>query len=237
LSHASLIGALPGFVASQNWFPQKGDVFWTPADWSWSSGLMNALLPTLYFGQAIVGTLGHFSSARSFELLARYRVSNMFVLPTMLHKMMQDYPSLEVSTPLAVRAIASAGEPVGTAAFDWCQRTLGISLNEMYGQAETSHIIGNSYRKWPARAGSMGKPYPGHRVAVLDSRGRPCRAGTVGEIAVNRLDMHGHPDPSLFLRYWQNDDATRARFNGDWYMTGDLASVDPEGYYWHAGRS
>ncbi len=237
LSHASLIGALPGFVASQNWFPQKNDIFWTPADWSWSSSLMNALLPTLYFGHAIVGTLGHFSSTRAFEILSRYRVTNMFILPTMLHKMMQEPPSPEESAPLALRAVASAGESVGAAAFNWCRNTLGIGLNEMYGQTETSHVVGNSYRKWPAHAGSMGKPYPGHRVAVLDSLGRPCRTGAVGEIAVHRRDTHGHPDPSLFLRYWQNDEATQARFNGDWYMTGDLASIDADGYYWHAGRS
>ena len=94
---------------------------------------------------------------------------------------------------------------------------------------------------WPARAGSMGRPYPGHRIAVIDDDGRECPRGTPGDVAVHRRDIHGDRDPVFFLGYWHNDDATRAKFTGDpddsWCRTGDTAVMDDDGYLWYQGRS
>jgi acetyl-CoA synthetase len=236
LSHATLIGNLPGFVASQNWFPQPSDVFWSPSGWAWTGGLMNSLLPTLYFGRPIVATLGKFSSARAFDILERYQVTNVFMPPSVLRLMMRETAAPATRYRLALRAIMTAGESLGVAAFEWCRKNLGLTPNEMFGQTEMNYIIGNSSEKWPAKAGSMGRPYPGHQIAVLDDHGRPCPTGTVGNIALNRHDMHGHPDPILFLGYWDNDEGTAARFRGDWCLSGDLASVDEDGYYWYSGR-
>ena len=103
MPHRALIGNLPGFVASQDWFPQKGDVFWSPADWAWTGGLMDALLPTLYFGFPIVGTRGRFSPERAFELMQRYRVTNAFLFPTALKMMMKT-----VAEPRSRYQLASA---------------------------------------------------------------------------------------------------------------------------------
>jgi acetyl-CoA synthetase len=87
----------------------------------------------------------------------------------------------------------------------------------------------------------MGRAYPGHRVAVIDEQGRECPRGTAGDVAVHRRDVHGHPDPVFFLGYWQNDDATRAKYTGDpadsWCRTGDMAVMDGDGYLWYQGRS
>jgi acetyl-CoA synthetase len=87
----------------------------------------------------------------------------------------------------------------------------------------------------------MGRPYPGHRVAVLDDAGRECPRGTPGDVAVHRLDVHGDPDPVFFLGYWKNDAATRAKYTGDpassWCRTGDMAVMDDDGYLWYQGRS
>lgn len=236
LSHGALIGNLPGFVASQNWFPHKGDVFWSPADWSWTAGLMDALLPTLYFGHSIVGTLGRYSPTRAFELMERYRVTNTFLYPAALKLMMNEIPAPRAQYQLSLRAIMSAGESLSPEAFEWCQQALGVTPNEMFGQTEMNYIIGNSHKRWPAKPGSIGRPYPGHLVSVLDAQGHACPADTVGEIALHRNDIHGHPDPVLFLGYWRNLEATEAKFAGDWCLTGDLASVDKDGYYWYAGR-
>ena len=85
----------------------------------------------------------------------------------------------------------------------------------MFGQTEINYIVGNCAVRWPARAGSMGRPYPGHRVAVIDDDGRECARGTPGDVALHRRDVHGDPDPIFFLGYWKNDDATRAKFTGD----------------------
>jgi acetyl-CoA synthetase len=237
LPHSALIGNLPGFVASQNWFPQQGDVFWSPADWTWTGGLVDALLPTLYFGHAIVGAQGPYSALRALEIMERYRVTNAFLFPTAIKLMMQEVPLPREHYRLALRAIMTAGENVGEAVFHWCTEALGVTPNEMFGQTEMNYIVGNSHKRWPAKPGSIGRPYPGHQVAVLDPNGAPCPVGTVGEIALNRHDIHGHPDPILFLGYWHNDAATQAKFKGDWCLTGDLASVDEDGYYWYAGRS
>ncbi|WP_033534222.1 acyl-CoA synthetase [Bordetella trematum] len=237
LPHSALIGNLPGFVASQDWFPRQADVFWSPADWAWTGGLMDALLPTLYFGHPIVGTRSRFSPERAFELMERYQVTNVFLFPTALKMMMKSVPRPRERYQLALRAIMSAGESVGEAVFEWCREALDITPNEMFGQTEMNYIIGNSQRRWPARPGSMGRPYPGHRVAVIDEAGQPLPAGQVGEIALNRQDIHGHLDPVLFIGYWRNDAATADKYTGDWCRTGDLASVDADGYYWYAGRA
>ncbi|MFT0546554.1 acyl-CoA synthetase [Allopusillimonas ginsengisoli] len=236
LAHRALIGSLPGFVASQNWFPQKSDIFWTPTDWTWGSGIMDALLPTLYFGQAIVGAQGRYTPVKAMEIMGRYQVSNVLLPPTLLHLMMTETPSPGDTWPLHLRAVACAGEPVKPEAFKWCEQALGITPNEMFGQTELNYVIGNSHKRWPALPGSLGRPYPGHQAVVLDKHGKVCPSGVVGEIAINRYDIHGHPDPALFLGYWQDETTTKEKFDGHWFLTGDLASVDEQGYYWYAGR-
>jgi acetyl-CoA synthetase len=237
LPHAALIGNLPGFVASQNWFPKPGDVFWSPGDWAWTGGLMDALLPTLYFGHPIVGTAGRFSPKRAYELLERYRVTNAFLFPTALRQMMKTLPQPRQYYTLSLRALMSAGEHVGSAVFEWCRDALGVIPNEMFGQTEMNYLVGNSHERWPAKPGSMGRPYPGHRVALLDEHGAPAPTGTIGELALNRHDIHGFPDPVLFNGYWRDEAATATKFSGDWCRTGDLARMDAEGYFWYAGRT
>jgi acetyl-CoA synthetase len=237
LPHSALIGSLPGFVASQDWFPKHGDVFWSPADWARTDGLMDALLPTLYFGHSIVGTPGHFSPERAFDLMQRYQITNTCLSPAALMALMQSAPSPHEHYKLALRAMTSTGEDLAETVRDWCQAALGLAPNAMFGRTEANYVVGDSGKRWPARPGSMGRPYPGHRVAVIDEQGRACPAGEVGELAVNRYDIHGHPDPALFLGYWSNETATRDKFSGDWCRTGELARVDADGYLWHAGRA
>lgn len=215
LPQSALLGNLTGFVASQNWFPQEGDVFWSPADWAWTGGLMDALLPSLYFGMPIVGYRGRFSAETAFRLMEKYGVTNTFLFPTALKMMMKAIPAPREHYRLRLRAIMSAGEAVGDAVFHWVQDALGVTVNEMFGQTEMNYIVGNSAGRWPARPGSMGRPYPGHRVAVIDDDGKPVEPGVIGEVALHRTDIHGHPDPVFFLGYWNNPQATAAKYSGD----------------------
>jgi acetyl-CoA synthetase len=138
---------------------------------------------------------------------------------------------------LQLQAIMSAGESVGDAVFDYCQTQLGVTVNEMFGQTEINYIVGNCAPAWPAKPGSMGRAYPGHRVAVIDEAGQECAPGVVGDVALHRLDVHGVPDPIFFLGYWKNEAATQAKFTGDWCRTGDLAICDADGYLWYQGRA
>jgi acetyl-CoA synthetase len=244
LAHRALIGNLPGFVASQNWFGFDGianasshAVFWSPADWAWTGGLMDALLPTLYFGRPIVAYNGRFSPELAFELMATQGVTHTFLFPTALKAMMKAYPHPRAHFKLELEAIMSAGESVGDAVFAYTRDELGVIVNEMFGQTEINYVVGNCSMFWPARPGSMGKGYPGHRVAVIDDAGRECAVGVPGDVAVNRFDVHGEPDPIFFLGYWKNPAATEAKFTGDWCRTGDMARRDADGYLWYDGRA
>jgi acetyl-CoA synthetase len=259
IPHRALIGNLSGFVCSQNWFPHPtpepgGDampVFWSPADWAWTGGLMDALLPSLYFGRQIVAHAGRFDPERAFDLMQRHGVTHSFLFPTALKAMMKAVPEPRQRYRLRLRALMSAGESVGDAVFAWCRDALGVPVNEMFGQTEMNYVVGNCGHSldgagrpqpgWPARPGSMGRPYPGHRVAVIDDDGSECPRGTPGDVAVHRRDVHGDPDPVFFLGYWRNEAATRAKFTGDpddsWCRTGDIAVMDDDGYLWYQGRS
>ena len=217
--------------------PKTQSVFWSPADWSWTGGLMDALLPTLYFGRPIVAWNGRFSAQTAFELLQKYEVTHTFLFPTALKAMMKAFPQPKKFFQLGLQAIMSAGEAVGDAVFGYCQQELGVTVNEMFGQTEVNYIVGNCAIFYPARPGSMGKGYPGHRVAVIDEQGRECAAGSIGEVAIHRRDVHGDPDPIFFLGYWKNEAGTRDKYTGDWCRTGDLALRDKEGYLWYQGRA
>jgi acetyl-CoA synthetase len=217
--------------------PETPSVFWSPADWAWTGGLMDALLPTLYFGRPIVAHNGRFSPELAFTLMQQHGVTHTFLFPTALKAMMKAYPAPRRQFKLRLQAIMSAGEAVGDAVFAYCRDQLGVSPNEMFGQTEINYIVGNCVMFWPARPGSMGKAYPGHQVRVIDDAGRECPAGVPGDVAVNRFDSHGDPDPVFFLGYWKNEAATRAKFTGDWCRTGDVAVRDADGYLWYQGRA
>ena len=244
LPHRALLGNLPGFVCSQNWFGFDGQrnaassaIFWSPADWAWTGGLMDALLPTLYFGRPIVAFNGRFSPELAFSLMQQQGVTHTFLFPTALKAMMKAFPQPREWFALRLQGLMSAGEAVGDAVFAYCQQQLGVTLNEMFGQTEINYVVGNCARFWPAKPGSMGKGYPGHRVAVIDDDGHECAVGVPGDVAVNRFDSHGDADPIFFLGYWKNDAATQAKFSGDWCRTGDLARRDVDGYLWYEGRA
>ena len=249
IPHRALLGNLSGFVCSQNWFGFDGRdnadssaVFWSPADWAWTGGLMDALLPTLYFGRPIVAYNGRFGPQTALELMGQCGVTHTFLFPTALKAMLKAFPGTRDRTVraqfgLQLQAIMSAGEAMGDAVFGYCEQQLGVTPNEMFGQTEVNYIVGNCAALWPPKPGSMGMGYPGHRVAVIDDAGQECPTGVPGDVALHRYDVHGDPDPIFFLGYWKNDAATHGKFTGDWCRTGDLAVRDAEGYLWYQGRS
>jgi acetyl-CoA synthetase len=244
IPHRALIGNLTGFVASQNWFgfdaadnAASQAVFWSPADWAWTGGLMDALLPTLYFGREIISYNGRFSPEVALNILQAHKVTHTFLFPTALKAMMKAYPHPRQQFKLHLQACMSAGEAVGDAVFAYCCDELGVTVNEMFGQTEINYIVGNCAKFYLAKANSMGRAYPGHRVAVIDQAGAECAIGEAGDVAVNRYDLHGHPDPVFFLGYWKNEAATAKKYTGNWCRTGDLAMQDVDRYLWYQGRS
>ena len=215
---------------------------------------MDALLPTLYFGRPIVAYNGRFSPELAFSLMQAHQVTHTFLFPTALKAMMKAYPTPRSQFKLRLQAMMSAGEAVGDAVFAYCQQQLGVTVNEMFGQTEINYIVGNCAMEWasgaghipvahrhnagwPAKPGSMGKGYPGHRVAVIDEDGNECPDGVPGDVALHRFNQHGEPDPIFFLGYWKNPRSTQGKFTRDWCRTGDLAVRDADGYLWYQGRA
>ncbi|MEK6244470.1 MAG: AMP-binding protein [Pseudomonadota bacterium] len=231
-AHRLLIGNLPGFIYSHDFFPQPGDLFWSPADWAWAGGLMDALLPSWNFGVPILGYRGRFDAEKAYYLIEKYGIRNAFLFPTALKLMMKAVPEPKKKYDLNLRSIMSAGESVGVTVIEWAREQLGVTINEMFGQTEINYVVGNCHAAWPVKPGSIGRPYPGHRVAVIDDRGNEAARGELGEIAIHRKD-----DPVFFLEYWKNPAATREKFIGDWGCTGDQGRMDEDGYLWYQGRS
>jgi acetyl-CoA synthetase len=235
-AHRLLIGNLSGFVHSHDFFPNPGDIFWSPADWAWAGGLFDALLPSWAFGIPILGYRGRFDAEKAYDLLEKYGIRNSFLFPTALKLMMKAVPEPKGRYDLNLRSVMSAGESVGATVIEWAKEQLGVTVNEMFGQTEINYVVGNCQAAWPVKPGSIGRPYPGHRVAVIDEQGNERPRGELGEIAVNRF-CNGEADPVFFLEYWRNPQATKDKFIGDWGLTGDQGKMDEDGYLWYQGRS
>ncbi|UCD80527.1 MAG: acyl-CoA synthetase [Desulfobacterales bacterium] len=229
-AHRTLLGHLPGVEFPHNFFPREDDFFWTPADWAWIGGLIDVLFPSWHHGIPVLAHRARkFDPEKAFHLIARYGIRNAFMPPTAL-KLMRQVQDPQRRHSYAMRSIGSGGETLGEELLDWGREVMGLTINEFYGQTECNLIVGCCAEIMEIRPGSMGRAVPGHIVDVVDEKGNPAPQGTVGEIAVKR------PDPVMFLEYWDNPEATRKKFIGDWLLTGDLAKKDGDGYFWFHGR-
>ncbi|MET0868828.1 MAG: AMP-binding protein, partial [Pseudorhodoplanes sp.] len=229
-AHRVLLGHLPGFEMPHDFFPQPGDVFWTPADWAWAGGLLDALLPSLHHGVAVVAhRFDKFDPEEAYSLMARHGVRNAFIPPTAL-RMLRAAPSPRGRHDLNLRSIGSGGEALGAQTLEWGHESFGLTINEFYGQTECNLVLSSCAMLGVSRPGAIGKPVPGHRVAIIDQEGRPMKPGETGQIAVLR------PNPVMFLEYWGKPDASFEKFIGDWMTTGDQGVADDDGYFHFVGR-
>ncbi|MBD0413580.1 AMP-binding protein [Oryzicola mucosus] len=228
--HRVLLGHLPGIQMAQEFLPQRGDIAWTPADWAWAGGLLNLLLPSLYFGlPVVVGRFDKFDHEAALLLMERCGVRNAFIPPTAL-RMLKTVPEIGRRFRLKLRSIGSAGESLGRETYDWAKAELGLTVNEFYGQTECNAVLASCAALGVSRGGAIGKAVPGHSVAIIDECGRPLPVGEAGQIAVAR------PDPVMFLGYWDNPEATEKKFIADWMTTGDQGVQDADGYVSFFGR-
>jgi acetyl-CoA synthetase len=228
-AHRVLFGHLPGVEMPQDLFPRRGDLFWTPADWAWIGGLLDVLLPSLFHGVPVLAhRMAKFEPEQAFRLMAEHGVRNTFLPPTAL-KMLRTVPN-PARFGARPRSIGSGGETLGAELLEWGRASFGCTINEFYGQTECNLVISSCAAIMPARPGWMGRAVPGHEVAVVDAAGNPQPAGTQGTIAIRR------PDPVMFLGYWNNPEATAAKFAGDWLLTGDQGEQDEAGWFRFIGR-
>ncbi|TYC53632.1 AMP-binding protein [Rhodobacterales bacterium] len=228
--HRVLLGHMPGIELSQNFLGQPGDLLWTPADWAWAGGLLNALFPALCLGVPVVCHASRkFDPEFAFHLLERQGIRNAFIPPTAL-KMLRSVPSPASRFELHWRSVGSAGEALGRETYDWFAGEFGFPINEFYGQTECNAVLGSAAALGVSRAGAIGKATPGHVVAIVDDAGRALPPDTLGQIAIRR------PDPVMFLRYWNKPEETAEKFVGDWMITGDQGMIDADGYIRFIGR-
>ncbi|WP_256367954.1 AMP-binding protein [Ruegeria sp. HKCCD9179] len=206
--HRVLTGHLPGVSISHNHL-RGGDCLWTPADWAWIGGLFDVLMPGLALGIPLVAArLEKFTPEACADIVARGGVRNVFFPPTALRMLKaadQGIPGL--------RSVASGGEPLGAEMLAWGQKAFGLTINEFYGQTECNMVVSSCAEDFPVQPGCIGKPVPGHEVAVIDEKSNPTTEE--GDVAIRRGSA------SMLLEYWNRPEATAEKFRGDWLITGD----------------
>lgn len=230
-AHRYLIGHLPGFELSHDFFPMQDDLAWTPADWAWIGGLMDVLMPTWFYGKPVLAYQQHkFQPEQCLAIMEKYSVKNVFMPPTAL-RMLRQVSDLTQRYQLQLRTMMSGGEALGADMLRWASEELSVQINEIYGQTEANYVVGNCQAVFPAVPGSMGRAYPGHSVEVIDVQGNVLPPNQLGEIA-----FKAEADAVVFLGYWNNPTATQEKFKNGWICSGDLAIKDSSGSFWFKGR-
>ncbi|MDG1737407.1 MAG: AMP-binding protein [Paracoccaceae bacterium] len=208
-AHRVLAGHLPGVEISHNLLGQDADVLWTPADWAWIGGLFDVLMPGLALGVPVVASRSDkFSAEFCRQVVSRAAVLNVFFPPTALRMLKADNVSIQ-----GLRTIASGGEPLGPEMLEWGQNAFGLTINEFYGQTECNMVASSASALFDPQLGCIGKPVPGHDIAVLDDLGNPTQIE--GDIAVKKGSA------SMMLEYWNKPSETAAKYKGPWMLTGD----------------
>lgn len=229
-AHRTMFGHLSGMEMFHDFLPQPDDLMWTPADWAWIGGLMNCLMCSWHHGVTNLAYRARkYDPEAALRLMAKYGVRNTFMPPTALNLMRQVQDIASFGTDL--RTVAVAGEPMGVELLDWGRKSFGLTFNEFYGQTECNLVLANCQAIMEVKPGHMGRAAPGHRVEIIDEDGNVLPAGTEGEIGV------AAPDPVLLLQYWNNPEATAAKFANGWWRMGDAAVKDEDGYFRFVGRA
>lgn len=218
-------------MQAQYWFDcTPGDLVWSTAGTGWAKSLWNVLLGPWSCGSAIVLHEGGFKPEERMDLIRDLGVTVLCQAPTE-YRLLAKLPDLGTRWKLPqLRHCVSAGEPLNPEVLNLWKAAFGLTILDGYGQTENSLLVANT-RHMDVRPGSMGKPTPGHDIAVVDIDGNICDPGEVGDIG-----LRGKP-PTLFTGYYKNDEETANSHRGEWYLTGDRAQVDNDGYFWFVGRS
>lgn len=220
------------------------DVFWCTADPGWVTGTSYGIIAPLTHGLTVLTDAGDFDARRWYRLLAEHKVTVWYTAPTAIRMLMRHGPELAAAHDLsALRFIASVGEPLNPEAVVWGQEALGLPIHDNWWQTETGAIMISNFASMEIRPGSMGRPLPGVTAGLLE-RGEDGRArvadGQVTELTEPGADgeLALRPGwPSMFRGYLHSEQRYAEAFAGGWYLTGDVARRDADGYYWFVGRA
>src|SRR4051794_29887206 len=210
---------------------QDGELFHGMGEWAWAAGICPLIGPWRYGAvQFVYAREGGFDPHKQLEVLSRNKVPNVFTTPTAMRSMMAIDDAGE-RYPQSFRMVCSAGEPLNPEAIRWFREQYGVTVLDYYGLTESYPLCAN-FPFMEVREGSMGKPMPGWDVQILDEDENPVGTGERGEIC-----LRARSNPHWPLGYWNNEEAARETFGGEWFHTKDAASADEDGYFWYEGRA
>ncbi|WP_338602664.1 AMP-binding protein [Sulfolobus tengchongensis] len=238
LSHAAVLAHIPWYQIVFDIAPKEGDVFSQLADWGWIAGILDVVMPSLYFGMPMVAYNrgGRLDARRVMEVLEDTRATCFFAPPTALNIIMKSVNPKDYD--LKLRVLASGGSAVTYDLIKWSKEVLGAPLNVGYGQTEANVLTGTNskiipYKILEEKGGGnlLGKPIPGHVVEIVNENLSVLPPNQVGEIAVKL------PDPIVMIEYYKNPEATAKKIRGGYLLTGDVGWKDEYGYIWFKSRS
>ncbi|CAM3226260.1 MULTISPECIES: acyl--CoA ligase [Brevibacillus] len=217
-------------IAASQWLDvRENDLVWATAGPGWAKWIWSPFVSTLGMGATAFVYKGRFSAEAYLSILEKYPVSVLCATPTE-YRIMAKANDLEQYRLQALRSPCSAGEPLNREVIDTFRRVFGLTVRDGYGQTESTLLVGTFVGMEP-KPGSMGRPSPVVRVAIVDEEGMELPVGKVGDIAINR-DMI-----ALFQGYLNDPERTAKAYRGEWYVTGDQGRMDEDGYIWFEGRS
>ena len=216
-------------TTAPNWLGvQEDDLVWATASPGWQKWIWSPFLATLGTGATAFVYKGKFGAKQYLELLQKHKVTVLCCTPTE-YRLMAKEEGIETYDLSELRSAVSAGEPLNREVIDVFLKHHQLQVRDGYGQTESTLLIGSMIGV-EARPGSMGKPTPGNYVEIINEDGQVVQAGEVGDIAVHQST------PALFKGYLKDQERTNLQFRGEWYITGDRASKDEDGYFWFEGR-
>ncbi|HEC77631.1 MAG TPA: acetate--CoA ligase [candidate division WOR-3 bacterium] len=209
------------------------DIYWCTADPGWVTGTSYGIIGPWSNGVTQVILDSGFNAEKWYKFIEKYKVTVWYTAPTAIRLLMKEGIELVKKHDLSsLRHLISVGEPLNAEAVIWSEKAFGKPFHDSYWQTETGAIVITNYPGMKVKAGSMGKPFPGITAAVVDQKTfEPITTpGKVGLIALK-------PGwPSMFRTYWENEEMYKSKFKNDWYICGDRASIDNDGYFWFVGR-
>ncbi|HYK74362.1 MAG TPA: AMP-binding protein, partial [Pseudoneobacillus sp.] len=216
-------------TAAKNWLCiEDGDTVWATAGPGWQKWIWSPFLSVLGSGATGMVYQGKFDPNKYLQLLEKYEVNVLCCTPTE-YRLMAKVDNLSDYKLPNLHSAVSAGEPLNREVIDTFRKYFNVDVRDGYGQTENTLLVGIT-KQMPLKSGSMGKPTPGNRVEIINENGEPCEVGEVGDIAVHI------ETPALFKNYFKDPERTAMQFRGDYYITGDKAKKDEDGYFWFEGR-
>jgi acetyl-CoA synthetase len=208
------------------------DIYWCTADPGWVTGTSYGMFAPFTNGVTSVIYEGGFSAARWYEVIQRHKVTVWYTAPTAIRLLMKAGDAIPKRYDLSsLRYTMSVGEPLNPEAVVWGEKAIGLPFHDNWWQTETGSIMIANYPTFPIRPGSMGRPMLGIDPGVIDEDGNLVPVGVEGDLALR-------PGwPSMFRQYWRDEERYNSRFRNGWYITGDRARQDADGYFWFIGRA